>query len=451
MVRKSFLAFFGVVIGAAVILSDVPIGVAQDVRTSVAQEVQIAQARKRPGLFERLFGKKKAPQRVIRKKSSVRKRATTKRRSTKKRRPAAPVVKTVEVAAKDPNARKILVVGDYVASGVAWGLDQTLAEEPKLAVLDRFEGSSGLVRDDHYDWNDQILGVLNEETPDVVVVVIGANDRQDMRDGEARYPIRSPEWEALYTRRIDSLADTLNVYGRPFFWVGAPPLRGTDATADMAYLNTLYRPLVEDAGGHYVDIWNGFTNASGEFITTGPDIDGQNKALRTGDGVNFTSAGKLKLAYFVDRDIRRATGFGSGYVDLLASVTQSSTIEIGPDGKKRLVGPVLSLSDPQPGAGVELAGKPPSSFYDPISGRSLALPSRAAPPPDAEEETPQYRLVVKGESLPAVLGRIDNFAWPPSDSTGELFAALVPPEPVLEAGEADGEGAAEDPEPQPVE
>jgi len=40
----------------------------------------------------------------------------------------------------------------------------------------------------------------------------------------------------------------------------------------------------------------------------------------------------------------------------LASLTGANQIEIAPDGTKRLVGPVISLSDPLPGASDQLAG-----------------------------------------------------------------------------------------------
>src|ERR1700692_4463298 len=44
--------------------------------------------------------------------------------------PGAPPVAAVEVKPKDANARKVLVIGDFLAGGLAWGLDQELADEP---------------------------------------------------------------------------------------------------------------------------------------------------------------------------------------------------------------------------------------------------------------------------------------------------------------------------------
>jgi hypothetical protein len=314
--------------------------------------------------------------------------------------PSEPPVPTVTILPKEANAKKILVVGDFVAGGLAWGLDQTFAEEPKLAIIDGSNTNSGLVRADYYDWNVELPKILNEQKPDIVVVALGANDRQQMRIGKERLAPRSETWEATYLARLKGVTDTLKVYGRPFFWVSAPPMRLAAAGRDMGYLNAFYTDAVEETGGNFVDIWNGFTSDQGNYISSGPDVDGQLRALRASDGINFTRAGRLKLAFYVEREIRRQTGIGAGAVDLLASTSQTSQIEIGPDGKKRLVGPVISLTDPRPGGGGALAGAP-----DPV------------PEVAKEAETPQYLMIVKGAALPEVSGRADDFAWPPGSGS----------------------------------
>jgi hypothetical protein len=313
--------------------------------------------------------------------------------------PREPPVAVAEVTPKDDKARKILVVGDFVAGGLAWGLEQTFAEEPKIAVLDKSNNATGLVRDDFFDWNGELPTILNDIKPDVVVVLIGTNDRQQLRAGKGRLALRSDAWEKVYSGRIAGMADTLKVYGRPFFWVSAPPMRASSASRDMTYLNGLYKPVVTAAGGHFVDIWNGFTGDNGNYTSSGPDVDGQLRALRSSDGINFTRAGRLKLAFYVEREIRKQTGIGTGSVDLFASASQTSQIEIGPDGVKRLVGPVISLNDPLPGASRALIG--------------------SADNPDAAmaTDTPQYRLVVKGTAPPPVAGRADDFTWPPRQRT----------------------------------
>jgi hypothetical protein len=324
----------------------------------------------------------------------------------KKVAPAEPPVALVEIQAKDPKARRILVIGDFVAGGIAWGLDQAFADEPKLMVLDKANDASGLVRADFYDWNAALPELLNQEKPDLIVVAVGTNDRQPLRDGKTKIAVRSPTWEMNYSQRITGMVETLKVYGRPFFWVGAPPVRQTAGADDMSYFNSLFKPRVEGAKGHFIDIWNGFTDENGKYISSGPDVDGQPRQLRTGDGVNFTKAGRLKLAFYVEREIRRTTGLGSGAVDLLASLTGANQIEIAPDGTKRLVGPIISLSDPLPGASDTLAG-----------GDQVATPSA---------ESAQFKAIVKGDALSAVSGRVDDFSWPPAQRD---LSFLKPPAP----------------------
>jgi hypothetical protein len=385
----------------ALLIAVIAVGSVPILVDSASVEVA-AQTRKakRPNFFQRLLGVRDQPAKVI--KRAIR------RKKKSRRQPSQPAVVTAEVQPKDPDARKILVVGDFVAGGLAWGLEQTFAEEPKLTVIDKSKADSGLTRADRYDWNAVLLDTLNEVQPDVVVLVFGANDRQQLRDGAERYPMRSNMWVATYTQRITGLIDTLKVYGRPFFWVGAPPMRATAASSDMVYLNGLYKPRVQSGGGYFVDIWNGFTNEDGRYVTSGPDVDGQVRQLRTRDGINFTRAGRLKLAFYVQREIRRQTGFGSGGIDLLATVTLGNQIEIAPDGTKLLVGPIISLNDPVPGLSRDLAGAERGSV--------------------TSQETAQYKMIVRGEVLPTTAGRVDDFTWPPRNG-GILLPPAPPPEP----------------------
>ena len=93
--------------------------------------------------------------------------------------------------------------------------------------------------------------------------------------------------------------------GVPVIWVGLPIIRGPKATSDAQYLNDLYRAQAEKAGIIYVDVWDGFVDEAGKFVSSGPDVDGQTRRLRSPDGVYFTKYGARKLAHFVEREINR--------------------------------------------------------------------------------------------------------------------------------------------------
>jgi hypothetical protein len=338
--------------------------------------------------------------------------------------PAEPPVPKVEVLPKDPKARKVVVIGDFLATGLAAGLDQVFAEAPEIAIVDKSQGSSGLVRLDHYDWTKKLPDVLNEVQPDYVVVMIGTNDRQQMGPKGAKAPVRSDAWAAVYNERLANLAATLKLFGRPVFWVGLPPMRSSASSADMAAFNAIYRVHAESIGGKFVDVWNGFANEEGKYVSRAPDVAGQVRLLRSSDGINFTRAGQNKLAFFVEREIRRLGGLGAGEA-LATSTTPGERIEVSPDGRRWLVGPVISLNEPPPGSPTELIG--------------------GTKPTEPAKESPQYKLVVEGASLPAVTGRVDDYRWPTSGAgdqrsaaeSGETTAAATLPgatAPILQPG-----------------
>src|SRR4029078_12062572 len=116
---------------------------------------------------------------------------------------------------------------------------------------------------------------------------------------------RTERWEQIYTKRIDDTIAALKSKGVPALWVGLPARRGTRSTADAVYLNDLFRARAEQAGIVYVDIWDGFVDEGGKFPYRGPDFEGQNRRLRSGDGVHFTKNGARKLAHYVERELRR--------------------------------------------------------------------------------------------------------------------------------------------------
>ena len=97
----------------------------------------------------------------------------------------------------------------------------------------------------------------------------------------------------------------LKTKGVPVLWVGLPAVRGPKATADMLFLDSLYREAAGKAGITYVDVWDGFVDEAGRFLQQGPDFEGQIRQLRSYDGVYFTKAGARKLAHYVEREIKR--------------------------------------------------------------------------------------------------------------------------------------------------
>ncbi len=273
-----------------------------------------AAAQERPRtLLEFLFRGMRAEPRQQRQRAVAPQRRAKPARPVRRARPAhqQPAAQPpVEIVEKAENARKILVVGDFMSAGLAEGLVEATAENPGLVIVDRSKGSSGLVRDDYYDWQTELPPILDDVNPAVVVMMIGSNDRQAMRVAGRSEAVHSEAWTKEYARRANSLAELMKDAGLPFVWVGQPAFRPGKMSSDMIAFNDLLSQAAEAQGGTFVDIWEGFVDETGAFVANGPDMNGQPVRLRAGDGINLTQAGKRKIAFYAEKPLERILGVG---------------------------------------------------------------------------------------------------------------------------------------------
>lgn len=362
--------------------------------TADAQEVV-----RRRNLFDMLFGgprfeREEPPPRYNRRDGSIIEMAPRRERNRNAVRaavPRPPVPLTPpkpDPVAKLENARKILVVGDFLAGNIGGQLETTFEASPGVAVITRSDGSSGLVRDDHYDWIGALPGILDETKPAIVVVMLGANDRQQMTSG-AKEKFRTDAWFEEYRRRVSEVTRMVRSRKLPLLWVGLPSFQSPSMMADAAKLNAIYRSRTEEAGGEFVDIWDGFVDEDGKFILTGSDVSGQQVRLRGSDGITFTEAGKQKLAFYVEKLARRHLGDMASpeLVNLDAASLPALGLPADPE-KARLAQPI-SLSDPELDGGKDLMTTVPVA-----SGLA---------------QSPRDKLVKRGELDQAPPGRIDDY------------------------------------------
>ncbi len=269
---------------------------------------QVKQPKKRTNVFDLLFGKRgslRTPFRINRGKRIKLRRNDILRPG---RKTLTPVVVVEE---KREDALKILVAGDFMAGALAWGMEQAFIENSDVVIVDISKGLSGFVRNDVKDWPGDIAFHIDEIKPAAVVILGGMNDRQQMALEGGKVKKLGEPWLAAYNSRTEKLAKTVREKNLPLIWVGLPPVKSGKMTTDYLVFNEIYRTRAEAVNGVFVNIWDGFTNEEGHFVSAGPDINGQIKRLRTSDGINMTKTGKRKLAFYVNKAIRKLTGIGT--------------------------------------------------------------------------------------------------------------------------------------------
>jgi hypothetical protein len=367
--------------------SSMAFGQAADTPIILAQSESIK--RQQPGLFRFLFGgnRRGDAARANRKAEpgkNRRKSVTT----TRRRKSSASAPKAVVAVEKAADAQRVIVVGDFMAKALAKGLGEAFAENAGIIVIDASNGSSGLVRADFYDWNVRLPEIASTENADLVVVMIGANDRQDIRVSSGRIAKRSPEWSAAYAGRVSAFIQAIAAAGKPSLWAGLVPVKSNALSRDYSAFNSIYREKTDTAAITFIEAWNGFADDEGRYVTSGPDINGQQRGLRTKDGLNFTKAGRRKLAFFVERDVLRL--LKSDAIPVLATLTpEGAPGAVKP--QRILIGPMVPVDAVSLACNSELSsfGKEPEAQSGaaiemivsgvPVDDEPVAVPPRWPP------------------------------------------------------------------------
>jgi uncharacterized protein len=381
--------------------------------------------------------------------------------------------------AETPPTSEVLVIGDSLADWLAYGLEEVFADTPEIGIVRKIRPYSGLVHyeahNDALQWPQALKDTLATEKPKVIVVMLGLNDREPLRERISQAPPKSAtgqnepapaqasaepgqqgsgpahsaatappaaapaasdasrqvqtvsydfhtdKWAEAYGKRIDEMIAALKTNGVPVLWIGLPAIRGTRTIGDISYLNELYRKRAEKAGITYVDIWDGFVDDQGQYTVQGPDFEGQIRRLRSSDGVHFTKYGAEKLAHYIEHDVRRALKRG-----IPVAVPGSDEPNAEGAGARTAIGPIVPLND----NAVE-------------SGELLGAHNGPAP---ASSDSIATRVLSRGDAIHAPAGRADNFSWPRADANAPIPTAVevVPVAPVSSVPAAPPASAAKD-------
>ncbi len=374
----------------------------------------------------------------------------------------------------EQNRYRIYVMGDSLGDGIWNGLYRAFKPDGNVDVVKKSNVSTGFARTKSFDWNKRITTILAAEKVHIAVIMVGASDMRPIRAGKKSkaHKIDTPEWREIYSKRIDAFIRKLKKSSTAVYWVGLPIMRSAAHNNKMQVMNEIFRERAFINGIKFIDTWNGFADQFGRYSAFGPDLSGQVRRLRAGDGIHFTIRGYRKLAHFVEREIRRDMRQARSQRDIpLAGneAEQARAIRHPRSAQRRIAnavqkparkrgvskrGPaaikpvyanktnartetVIALpSMDSTAAGIKLLrpkisratlaavreGYSPQSevIAGDIEGGVTALASispisetnlAAAPRRLPLTQRPYYRVLIKGEELKAKPGRADDFTW----------------------------------------
>jgi hypothetical protein len=313
---------------------------------------------------------------------------------------------------------RILVVGDGLAGGLGAGMTRLTQDDPQFEIINRFNESSGLARPEVYDWPNAVSKIVSDRPVNAVVVLVGVNDRQDIRSGNFRYPFRSPDWVKGYEANILRLLDAAKSSSAQIFWVSIPPMADPGFDGDMRYLSEIQAKLVTSKGGRFVDVRPAFLAADGSYVDKGPDETGSERKLRSRDGIGFFKQGNNRFGQLVLADIKSAMGkpVEAAPAAVTSNVATARTTIAAAGTAPVAVAPTGVPSFGQDGLDGEQITFRADAVRPTAPARSVARADVGTVVVDiklsAKAGTSAQRLFTTGEIVTAPAGRFDDFSVP---------------------------------------
>jgi uncharacterized protein len=269
---------------------------------------------------------------------------------------------------------RVLVIGDSLGDGLWTGLYRTFEDDNTIEFVKHTRGNGGLVSG---SWESDLNDALKDGTYQIAVVMYGANDDQSIKVGKDWVKVGSDAWRQAYGERVEAVIKKLRAANLAIYWVGLPIMRSPTQSADAEFMNEIFREKTFINGAKYVDVWNGFMDEGGRFSAYGPDMTGQAKRLRADDGVLFTMRGNVKLASYVEKELRH---------DLTVAKQERNIPLAGDvDEQAKVSGHGFSAvpSSPSPAAGDEAAAEsaqpaPQASTPAQVAAQEQSAPDQAA-------------------------------------------------------------------------
>jgi hypothetical protein len=156
--------------------------------------------------------------------------------------------------------------------------------------------STGLVRDDFFDWPAYAKQLAAQRDPEAVSFMIGGNDGQNMSVGGRVLEAGSAEWAAEYQRRAAAVMAAFANAHRRVYWIGMPMARSDRLTRIYRVANDSSRKAAAGVPGvRFVDTWAMFA-PNGRYQDSFADESGSVQRMRSSDGIHLSTAGAGYLA-----------------------------------------------------------------------------------------------------------------------------------------------------------
>lgn len=221
--------------------------------------------------------------------------------------PQTPVATQPEARTGKP---RVLLVGDsMMMEGFGPVLQRTLRKRPDMEVVREGKYSTGLSREDYFDWPAHLQELVAKHKPDLIVICMGANDPQDIIDADRkRHHADSKSWADIYRSRAERLLAVATSQDAKVVWAGLPIMGKEPYATRIRRLSRLQQEACAAYHADFVDTVRALADEQGAYITFKKDEKGRHVRLRYKDMVHVTEDGGAMLTAAVVPAIEKALG-----------------------------------------------------------------------------------------------------------------------------------------------
>lgn len=194
---------------------------------------------------------------------------------------------------------RILVVGDSLAIGLALSLRRAVNEYRDVTLIEEGKVSSGLANPKYFNWEKALQTFVEKYSPNMVVVMMGANDAKYINLNEKPREPGSPNktWGEVFAMRMAAFLDIPAKRSLPVFWIGLPVMGDPVYAKQAQAMNDIVRT---ECGKYpncrFLDTWNLLCDPEDTYAAFLKNDKGAKVKVRANDKIHFTVAGGDILA-----------------------------------------------------------------------------------------------------------------------------------------------------------
>jgi len=188
----------------------------------------------------------------------------------------------------------VLVVGDSLAVTLAVSLEKAFKDFEGLTMIPKGKIASGLQNPQYYNWEQALSQFMKEYDPQLVIVMMGANDAKYLSlDPEAPEPSAlEDKRRQIYEARLKKFLSVMDERKVRSYWIGLPVMGDSDLSGKSRALNAIVsRACQGSSHGRFLDTWPLLCDQQGNYAQHIMDNAGHRIRVREGDKIHFSTAG----------------------------------------------------------------------------------------------------------------------------------------------------------------